>query len=377
MVKNTSSKENCDRLPALPQGWLLTDLGVVISPSSEKSDPSGYSGSVYIGLEHIEKDTGKLLGFGTSSDVKSTKSIFHKGDLLYGKLRPYLNKVWLADRNGICSTDILVLEKNPFISNKFLHYRLLSRDFVLFSNQQVSGIELPRVNINKISPFPILLPPITEQHRIITKIEEIFTQLDAGVASLKKVQAQLKRYRQAVLKAAFEGRLTQEWREEHKGEINQAMILTDKIIETHRKTRTGKKDNLLDLDVSELSLLPESWIWTRLDFVCNKIQDGMHFSPPIQYDQPLKGRYPYITAKNIKNSGIDLTGVTYIDEKYHRGIFERCNPEYEDVLLTKDGVKTGDVCINQLKEEFIVKNLNFDTKRIPKKIGYPCMGETQ
>ncbi len=114
----------------------------------------------------------------------------------------------------------------------------------------------------------------------------------------------------------------------------------------------GKKNNLTYLDTSELSLLPDGWIWTRLDLVCNKIQDGMHFSPPIQYDQPLEGRYPYITAKNIKNSGIDLTGVTYIDEKYHRGIFERCNPEYEDVLLTKDGVKTGEVCVNQIKEEF-------------------------
>jgi type I restriction enzyme S subunit len=221
-VRGTSSDGN--KLLALPQGWVLTDLGAIVHPSNEKLIPSEYLGSTYVGLEHIEKDSGKLLGFGTPNDVKSTKSTFHQGDLLYGKLRPNLNKVWLSDREGICSTDIFVLSKNPWISNKFLCYRLLSRDFVLFANQQVSGIELPRVNINKISPFPILLPPLPEQYRIATKIEELLTQLDAGVTSLKKVQVQLKRYRQAVLKAAFEGRLTQEWRGEHKGKINREVI---------------------------------------------------------------------------------------------------------------------------------------------------------
>jgi len=113
-----------------------------------------------------------------------------------------------------------------------------------------------------------------------------------------------------------------------------------------------EKDFFSDDDRNYLPALPQGWVWAKLDTVCNKIQDGMHFSPPIQYDQRSTGLFPYITAKNIKDSGIDLTTVTYIEEKYHQEIFKRCNPEYEDILLTKDGVKTGEVCVNHLKEEF-------------------------
>jgi type I restriction enzyme S subunit len=340
------NKANTD----LPNGWLQTNLGNVINPSNEKSDPSGYLRAVYIGLEHIEKGSGKLLEFGTSDNVKSTKSIFHKGDLLYGKLRPYLNKLWLADRDGICSTDILVFSKNQFVSNDFLRYRLLSRDFVLFANQQVSGIELPRVNINKISPYQILLPPLTEQHRIVSKIEELFTQLDAGVASLKKVQAQLKRYRQAVLKAAFEGRLTQEWREQHKGEIEPAEVLLEKYKADLKKRSNGKLKLPLPLEIDELPQLPNQWVWTRVGEFVEIIRGA---SPrPAGSPRYFGGNIPWITVGELtKDENIYLKTVSsYVTEEGKK------NSRYiksDTLLLTNSGATLGvpkisliDGCIN-------------------------------
>src|SRR5258705_1295720 len=98
--------------------------------------------------------------------------------------------------------------------------------------------------------------------------------------------------------------------------------------------------------------LPQGWMWTTLDVVCTKIQDGSHFSPQMQYDQVGPGRYRYITAKNIKESGVDLSDVTYVDEEFHRSIYARCNPKPGDVLLIKDGVKTGIAAVNRLQEEF-------------------------
>ena len=96
----------------LPKGWVWTNLGEITEPSKEKVNPQEIERMPYVGLAHIEKDTGKLLGFGYSEEVRSTKAVFHRGDLLYGKLRPYLNKVHVADFDGVCSTDILVFPKS-------------------------------------------------------------------------------------------------------------------------------------------------------------------------------------------------------------------------------------------------------------------------
>ena len=151
--------------------------------------------------------------------MRSSKTKFSRGDLLYGKLRPYLNKVYVSDFEGVCSTDLLVFPKSELLSNVFLLYRFLCRDFVNYASHNVNGVNLPRVNFQTLSRFKIPLPPLPEQRRIVAKIEELFTKLDAGINELHNAQSQLKRYRQSVLKAAFEGKLTESWRAEHQDEI--------------------------------------------------------------------------------------------------------------------------------------------------------------
>ena len=94
--------------------------------------------------------------------------------------------------------------------------------------------------------------------------------------------------------------------------------------------------------------VPESWCWVNIMEVLVKLTDGTHHSPK---NYP-KGNYKYITAKNIKNEGVVLDGVTYVDDETHHEIFSRCNPEYGDILYIKDGATTGVVAINNLEEEF-------------------------
>lgn len=101
-----------------------------------------------------------------------------------------------------------------------------------------------------------------------------------------------------------------------------------------------------------MSGLPKGWVETTLKDACAKISDGTHHSPKEQYDEPAKGLYKYVTAKNIRMAGLDLGNLTYVTERIHREIYNRCNPEFGDVLLTKDGVNAGDVAINTLDEEF-------------------------
>ena len=91
---------------------------------------------------------------------------------------------------------------------------------------------------------------------------------------------------------------------------------------------------------------------SRLENYCTKIQDGSHFSPKVQISEPREGWFPYLTSKNIRNNYVDLRGITFIDSHFHEGIYQRCNPELGDLLLTKDGVNTGNITINSLDFPF-------------------------
>ncbi len=102
------------------------------------------------------------------------------------------------------------------------------------------------------------------------------------------------------------------------------------------------------IDDKPLFDIPRNWEWSRLANVFLKIADGVHNSPP----SSACGDYKYITAKNIKSFGLDLSNVSYITKEAHSQIFSRCNPELGDLLYIKDGATTGIVTVNHLEEEF-------------------------
>ena len=125
----------------------------------------------------------------------------------------------------------------------------------------------------------------------------------------------------------------------------------EKIISLHEE-ELRLLDNLIKARFVEMFGDPVSnplgWEKRTLKEVCTKLNDGTHFSP----ESFETGEYKYITAKNIKMSGFDFSNITYLPEEVHRPIYERCNPEYGDVLYIKDGATTGIAIVNTLKEEF-------------------------
>jgi len=144
--------------------------------------------------------------------MSSSAARFYVGDVLYGRLRPYLNKVLLAPIDGLASAEFIVLPEMGAINARFLLWRVSASDFVEFACSQYEG-DRPRVAFEKLGKFHILLPPRAEQTRIVAKLEELLSDLDAGVAELKAAQRKLTQYRQSLLKAAVEGALTAEWRD--------------------------------------------------------------------------------------------------------------------------------------------------------------------
>ena len=198
----------------------------------------------FVGLKHIDSGVSTLKCWGEASEVKSVKSRFYPNDVLYGKLRPYLDKAIIAEFAGICSSDILVFTVNSRMIPRFLVYLLHSHTFRSYAVSTSSGITLPRTSWNALGEFTFALPPLPEQHRIVAKLQTLFTQLDAAVDSLKKAQAQLQRYRQSILKAAFDGELTKEWRERH-SDSWESMNLSEFItLESGSRPKGGVRDIL-------------------------------------------------------------------------------------------------------------------------------------
>ncbi|GHU18914.1 type I restriction endonuclease EcoAI subunit S [Betaproteobacteria bacterium] len=187
----------------LPEGWEWVRLGDIavyngrnnIIPNEIQND------SWILDLEDIEKGTSKLLCRAKyeARQSKSTKSTFKTGDVLYGKLRPYLDKVIVADTDGVCTTEIVPIIPSSAIDSYFLRWLLKRPEFLGYVNSLMYGIKMPRLGTddgnNSIHP----LPPLPEQHRIVAKIDQLMSRCDA----LEKLRAEHEQKRAASHAAAM------------------------------------------------------------------------------------------------------------------------------------------------------------------------------
>ena len=162
----------------MKHGWQTKTLGTVCVVDKcqgvHKSLP-------YVGLEHIESHTGRFIGSTDPLGVKSSTFKFSQEHLLYGRLRPYLNKAMLPNFTGHCSTEIFPLKPRPGLSREFLQYWFLRDATVEQIDATSTGARMPRANMNAILDFEFLLPPLPEQRRIVGILDEAF----AGIATAK------------------------------------------------------------------------------------------------------------------------------------------------------------------------------------------------
>ena len=199
----------------LPESWVPTTLGQVVSyADNETTDPADMSPEAWLlELEDIERDTGKVLERKTVGErvPKSSKNRFQAGDVLYGKLRPYLNKVVRADQDGFCSSEIIAISPG-LLDKNYLFYSMRSPSFIEYVSSVSHGMRMPRLGTQQAKSAPFVLPPQAEQIRIAAKLDELLAQVDTLKARIDAIPALLKRFRQSVLAAAVSGRLTEEWR---------------------------------------------------------------------------------------------------------------------------------------------------------------------
>lgn len=168
---------------SIPEKWKWVKLGDILDygVSSQKTPEQIPSNSWILDLEDIEKNTGNLLNKKHGIPVSSNKSSFKKGDILYGKLRPYLNKVIIADEDGYCTTEVAVIPsasfKAPLLAEYLKNY-LMSPFFVNYANQCSYGVKMPRLGTKDAKAALIPIPPLEEQRRIVEKLNVLFKDLD-------------------------------------------------------------------------------------------------------------------------------------------------------------------------------------------------------
>lgn len=131
-------------------------------------------------LEDIEKDTGRILRFETleTRNSLSTKHVFKKGDILYSKLRPYLNKVVIAPKDGVCTSEILPLDFNGILINEYAQCLLMSSYFLTTVNLVTYGVKMPRLGTDDAKKMLLPVPPLNEQLKIICSVKKFQKSLD-------------------------------------------------------------------------------------------------------------------------------------------------------------------------------------------------------
>lgn len=198
---------------------------------------------------------------------------------------------------SLLSSVCMLRPKASIIANQFLRYFLLSPKGYQSLSGQMTGTAIKRIILRKVRETPVPVAPLPEQRRIVTKIEELFSDLDAGVAALEQAKAKLKRYRAAVLKAAVEGRLTEEWRAKHPPKGTASQLLERILKERRRKwedeqlaayKKAGKKrpanwsgryKEPAVPDEINLPPLPEGWCWATMEQIASDLPRSIQSGP--------------------------------------------------------------------------------------------------
>lgn len=206
--QNARMKESgIESLGEIPEHWTVRKLKYSIRLNSHTHFENPESENTKIALENIESKTGRILELGQNA-FEGSGTIFKKGDVLFGKLRPYLAKVATPIFEGNCVNEILVLTPDNRIWNhEFLKYRILASHFISLVDNSTYGAKMPRASWSFIGAIKLSTPPLMEQTKIIEHIEEQHSDTNLLIAKIEKEIALVQEYRTALIAEAVTGKI--------------------------------------------------------------------------------------------------------------------------------------------------------------------------
>ena len=312
--------EENEKLPSLPQGWIWTrleELADIVDvdhkmPRSVKDGVHFISPKDFVDPEGIDFENAKRI---SEEDFQrlARKCKPESGDLIYSRIGT-IGKVRKVPCDALfhVSYSLCLIKPVDMLKESDILYVFLKSPSVL--KQALAkrrSIGVPDLGLGDIKKFTIPLAPLNEQKRIVRRVEELFSRLDAGVEGLRNVKAQLKRYRQAVLKYAFEGKLTEEWRKTHKDQMDPCTKLLERVKEERKKKLGPKYKEPPPIDVSELPELPQSWKWVRLGEVSDTSSGG---TPSRKKKEYYGGSIPWLKSGELKDDVINVTEESITDD---------------------------------------------------------------
>ena len=208
----TSDTPHYENVPfEVPSSWVWTTLGEISNygECNNVSVDSITDDDWVLELEDLEKDTAKIIQTLSRSkrSIKGVRHRFNKGDILYSKLRTYLNKVLVAPQSGYCTTEIMPFNSYCNVSSYYLNHVLRSAYFLDYTQQCGYGVKMPRLSTTDACNGMIPLPPLAEQKRIVKEIEHWFSLIDVIESGKEDLQATIKQAKSKILDLAIHGKL--------------------------------------------------------------------------------------------------------------------------------------------------------------------------
>ena len=293
-------------------GWREVTLGECAELIRDSVSPSDMGDALYIGLEHIGEGTLSLLGQGTATDVTSTKARFQRGDILFGKLRPYFRKVVRAPASGLCSTDIWVIRSKDGVNQDYLYYCMATQQFVDFVTDGSEGTRMPRAVWEYASRYNLSLPPLPDQRTIA----HVLGTLDDKIELNRRMNETLEAMARALFKSWFVD--FEPVRAKMEGRWRRGESLPGLPADLHDLF----PDRLVD---SELGDIPEGWEVKALRD-CIDVERGLSY----------KGSGLSSSGMPMHNLNSILEGGGYKDEgiKYYDGDYQPRHVTYPgDVIV--------------------------------------------
>ena len=364
----------------LPQGWELTTLSQISIINPKKSANGTVDDELevsFLPMKCVEELSGKydLSNTRNYGQVKKGYTYFKNGDIIFAKITPCMEngKIAIVDNlkneMGFGSTEFHVIRlKDKLVQKYYFHY-LLQDNFRYTAKQNMTGTAGQlRVSSNYLKETLVPLPPLNEQKRIVSKIEELLSKIDSTKQSLEQIKIQIEQYRASFLESAFEGKLTEKWRENNV--LEHSSVLLEKIKQD--QTKTGRKiKKLVNFDSFKKYELPDNWIWTNILSITKDLGDSP-FGSNLKSKDYVDDGIPVIHGRNIKNNEFKWAFPLYVTKKKFDSL-ERSHCHPDDIIFQKIG-SVGLIAILpqiELQKSFLLSTncmkISTSEKIIPKK----------
>ena len=317
-------------LGALPEGWVVTTLGDSCLVIQGQSPPGATYNTDGVGLPFLQ---GKAeFGDTYPAAVKwcSIPSKIAEPDDVLISIRAPVGPTNLCAVQSCIGRGLAAIRTQGDMPSKYVLYAMRATEEGL--RAKATGTTFEAIRGDDLRQHPIALPPLAEQHRIVAEIEKHFTRLDASVAVLKRVHANLKRYRASVLKAACEGRLVPTEAELARAEgrtYEPASVLLERILaerrarwESQEKKRGRKYKGSVAPDTSDLPRLPEGWTWATVDQLSSRIEYGTSTKA-----SSVQIGIPVLRMGNIQDGELDFSDLKYLKAD---------SPDIQKTILSHD-----------------------------------------